>query len=173
VCVSPEDQAARDQLSGRAHKLKGSAGMIGATDVMRLAGALEKALSQGRSAEAVEGLRRQLAAALTTLTEQTALYLKQQAECEASAGTKTVVHGNVSAAELGELCTLLESQNLLALDKFTLISPSLSETVGALRFNRLRGALENLDFSLGAQLLREAMSVGAPTTTPQSAARHL
>ena len=38
--ASADDQSARDGLKGRAHKLKGSAGMIGATRVMRLAGAV-------------------------------------------------------------------------------------------------------------------------------------
>jgi Response regulator receiver domain/Hpt domain len=37
ISVSPDDQTSRSQLQGRSHKLKGSAGMIGATRVMRLA----------------------------------------------------------------------------------------------------------------------------------------
>jgi PAS domain S-box-containing protein len=173
VHVSSEDQALRDQLAGRAHKLKGGAGMIGATEVMRLAGAVEKALNQGRSADGVEGLLRQLAASLTTLSEQSAPYLKQQAENEASAGKQPVLQENVSSTQLTELCVLLESQNLVALDKFTLISPSLSHTIGPLRFNRVRAAVENLDFQLGAQLLREAMLVRASTSPPQLAVRSL
>jgi HPt (histidine-containing phosphotransfer) domain-containing protein len=171
VHVSSEDQAARDQLAGRAHKLKGSAGMIGATEIMRLAGAVEKALNQGRSAEGVEGLLRQLASSLTTLSEQSAPYLKQQAESEASAGEQPVLHENVSTTQLTELCVLLESQNLGALDKFTLISPSLSHTVGPLRFNRVRAAVENLDFQLGAQLLREAILARTSTPPPLLAVR--
>jgi PAS domain S-box-containing protein len=162
VCVSSDDQTTWAQLTGRVHKLKGSAGMIGATDIMRLAGATEKALNQGRSAEAVEGLLLQLAAALVTLREQAAPYLKQQTEWEAAAGATALTHLDVGAAQLNELCVLLESQNLVALDKFNLMSASLAETVGALRFNRLRDAVENLDFQLGAQLLREAMLAGAP-----------
>jgi PAS domain S-box-containing protein len=171
ACVLVDNQAMRDQLTGRAHKLKGSAGMIGATDVMRLAGAVEKALNQGRSAEGVEGLLRQLAAALTTLSEQSAPYFKHQAECKASAGTQAVPHENASTTQLTELCALLESQNLAALDKFTLISASLSDSVGPLRFDRLRAAVENLDFQLGAQLLREAMLVRASITAPLLAVR--
>jgi CheY-like chemotaxis protein len=166
VCFSPDDQTLRGQLTGRTHKLKGSAGMIGATDVMRLAGATEKALNQGRSVEAVEGLLRQLASALTTLGEEAGLYLKQQMDWEASTGTKSANCPNAGMAQLDELCGLLESQNLAVLDKFTLISQSLSNTVGALRFDRLRDAIEGLDFQLGAQLLREAMLVGTPNRAP-------
>ena len=74
-----------------------------------------------------------------------------------------VFHSDAGTTELDELCALLESQNLAALDKFNLISPSLGETVGALRFDRLRIAIENLDFHQGAQLLRETRLLVAPT----------
>jgi hypothetical protein len=59
--------------------------------------------------------------------------------------------------DLEALCRLLECQNLAAMDKFALLSPSLSELVGAVRFERLREAIDNLDFQLGAQLLRETV----------------
>ncbi len=173
VCFSPDDQTLRGQLMGRTHKLKGSAGMIGATDIMRLAGATEKALNQGRSAEAVEGLLRQLASALTTLSEEAGPYLKQQMDWEASTGAKAANSPNAGMAQLDELCALLESQNLVALDKFTLISDSLGNSVGALRFDRLRDAIEGLDFQLGAQLLREAMLVGTPNRAPMLAERRV
>jgi PAS domain S-box-containing protein len=168
VCVSADDETQRAQLTGRLHKLKGSAGMIGATDIMRLSGATEKALNQGRSVDAVEGLLRQLAAALTTLSEEARSYSKHQVQWEASAGTKAVIHSDAGTAELDELCALLDSQNLAALDKFNLISPSLGETVGALRFDRLRNAIENLDFHQGAQLLRETRLLVAPTPSQMS-----
>ena len=174
ISVSPDDQTLRAQLTGRAHKLKGSAGMIGATDIMRLAGATEKALNQGRSVDAVEGLLRQLAAALTTLTEETRSYSKQQVEWDASTATAALVHPDAGTAELDELFALLESQNLAALDKFNLISPSLGEKVGALRFDRLRNAIENLDFHQGAQLLKETRLMGTPISAqmpPRAALR--
>jgi CheY-like chemotaxis protein len=174
VCISADDQTLRAQLTGRVHKLKGSAGMIGATDIMRLAGATEKALNQGRPVDAVEGLLRQLAAALTTLTEETRSYSKQQVEWDASTATAALVHPDAGTAELDELFALLESQNLAALDKFNLISPSLGEKVGALRFDRLRNAIENLDFHQGAQLLKETRLMGTPISAqmpPRAALR--
>jgi hypothetical protein len=36
----------------------------------------------------------------------------------------------------------------------------LSELVGAVRFERLREAIDNLDFQLGGELLRETLSGG-------------
>jgi hypothetical protein len=52
---------------------------------------------------------------------------------------------------------LLESQNLAAVDKFAVLSSALSELVGAVRFDRLRDAIDNLDFQLGAELLHQAL----------------
>src|SRR6202030_4273360 len=69
-------------------------------------------------------------------------------------------HPNVGNADINELCALLECQNLAAIDKFCLLSPSLSELVGAVRFDRLRDAIDNLDFQLGADLLRETLLAG-------------
>jgi PAS domain S-box-containing protein len=166
ACVAPDDQTLRAQLTGRVHKLKGSAGMIGATEIMRLAGASEKALNQGRSVDAVEGLLRQLASALTTLSEEARLYLKQQVEWETRAGTEAVPHRYADTAQLNELCALFESQDLSALDKFKILSPSLSEVLGTLRFDHLRDAVENLDFQQGAQLLREARLMEPPIPMP-------
>jgi hypothetical protein len=107
-----------------------------------------------------------LAAALSTLGEEARAYSIQQVELGAKCGNEEVNHPAAGTVELDELCALLESQNLAALDKFNLISPSLGETVGALRFDRLRNAIENLDFHQGAQLLREARMMGTPPASP-------
>jgi hypothetical protein len=45
--------------------------------------------------------------------------------------------------------------------------------VGPLRFDRLRDAIENLDFQLGAQLLREARLAGTQNSPPMTAQRRL
>jgi PAS domain S-box-containing protein len=155
IDVPPDDSTLRARLKGRAHKLKGSAGMIGATDIVRLAGAAETALHQGRPVEVVEGILLRLARALTALNEEAAPYLAQQKELSSlapqqSAGT------NADSVQLNDLCMLLESQDLAALGKFKLLSRSLSDTLGSLRFERLRAAIDGLDFQQGVQLLREA-----------------
>jgi PAS domain S-box-containing protein len=156
--VASDDEAARDQLKGRTHKLKGSSGMIGATRIMRLAGAAEVALQDGRPADLIEEILRQLAQALTTLREEATIFLIAP---EPSEGVVTN-HPIISNADIDELCGLLECQNLSAIDKFGLLSPSLSEVVGAVRFDRLREAIENLNFQLAAELLRETLKGGVP-----------
>jgi HPt (histidine-containing phosphotransfer) domain-containing protein len=156
ICVSPDDQATRSQLEQRTHKLKGSAGMIGAPQVMRLAGAAETALRECRPADSVEAILRQLALALTTLREEAEFLLDRTPKQDADGGATVANRPNIGPADIDDLCTLLESQNLAAVDKFGLLSPSLSELVGTVRFERLRDAVDNLDFQLGADLLRHA-----------------
>jgi PAS domain S-box-containing protein len=159
ISVSPDDRTARSEIQGRTHKLKGSAGMIGATKVMRLAGAAEIALQESRPADIVEGILKQLALAITTLREEAAGFLDRP-EPVAGTGAEVVTRPNIGNADIEELCTLLECQNLAAIDKFALLSASLSELVGAVRFDRLHDAIDNLNFQLGAELLRETLLVG-------------
>ncbi|MEA3158554.1 MAG: hypothetical protein QOD95_102, partial [Gammaproteobacteria bacterium] len=156
IAVSPSDQTNLVRIQGRAHKLKGSAGMIGATRIMRLAGAVEAALQDARTMDVVERILRQLAAALTTLREETERLSEKQLE---NANTVALMANRpkIGNPDIEALCALLECQNLAAMDKFALLSPSLSELVGAVRFERLREAIDNLDFQLGAQLLRETV----------------
>jgi hypothetical protein len=63
---------------------------------------------------------------------------------------------NIGPADVDALHALLDARNLAALDKFSLLSPSLSGLLGAVCFARLRDAMEHPDFPLGAQLLRES-----------------
>jgi PAS domain S-box-containing protein len=85
IAVSPRDQTNLSRIQGRAHKLKGSAGMIGATRVMRLAGAVEAALQDGRTMNVVERILRQLAAALIALREETELLSDRKLDRDADA----------------------------------------------------------------------------------------
>jgi CheY-like chemotaxis protein len=151
-----DDEASRTRLKARTHKLKGSAGMVGATRIMRLAGAVESALLQDRPGKAIDRILQQLASALNTLDQEADPYLRnQQAAVAATAGDERPP-ANIGLAELDALCALLDSQNLEALDKFSHLSPALSAILSAERFERLREAIEVLDFPGGAKLLRES-----------------
>ena len=130
--------------------------MIGASGIMRLAGAAERALLELAPVAIVEGILQQLAGALTTLREEEQLLLEEQPVVE-DTGATAANRPNVSSTDIDELCALLETQNIAAVDKFSLLSASLSERVGAVRFDRLRDAIDNLDFHLGAELLRQAL----------------
>jgi PAS domain S-box-containing protein len=154
--VSLNDEAACHHLRGRAHKLKGSAGMIGASMVMRLAGAVERAMQESRSADVVEGILKKLAAALCTLGEEAKTVLDDECASSMTTERSSLSASFVAPDELKDFGTLLESQDLAAMDKFASLAPALQEMLDSACFERLRDAVENLDFQLGADLLRGA-----------------
>ncbi len=153
--VALDDDLACRQLKARSHKLKGSAGMIGATNVMRFAGAAERALQDSRPADVVEGILKKLAAALTTLREEATLVLEAESSQDAARDAHAEIAPHIDSAEIDELCALLEAQNLAAVDKFAVLSPALREILDMASFDGLQDAVENLEFQLGAELLRE------------------
>ena len=165
IAVSHEGPSKRARLMGRTHKLKGSAGMIGATEIVRLAGAAENALHQGRPAATVEAILQRLASALSALSEEAAPYLERQKELNAATPAESA-GGSADMAQMNDLCVLLEGQDLSALNRFQLISSALSGRLGAVRFDRLRDAIDNLDFQQAAQLLREAQGQRTTITSP-------
>jgi CheY-like chemotaxis protein/HPt (histidine-containing phosphotransfer) domain-containing protein len=172
VSVSSADQASRSLLQARSHKLKGSAGMMGATRVMRLAGAAEEALCHSRPVEVIDEILRQLATALTTLREEAQPLLQVPHEMNQKAAPTQAIPRNAARAEIDELCALLDHQNLAAMEKFGLLSESLSGIIDAVRFQGIREAVENLDFLLGAELLRGALlTEGLKTATPAEHSR--
>ena len=157
-----DEQRARGELQGRVHALRGGAGLIGATHIMRLAAEAEAALEQGRSISVVEPIMAQLTSAFMQMREEAAAWLAEQSLRQASSGAQTAERPSSGAEHVDELCALLDSRNLAALDKFSSLSPWLSETLGAARFGRIRDAVDNLDLSAGAQLLRQAMLATEP-----------
>jgi hypothetical protein len=107
----------------------------------------------------VERILKQLAEALTTLREETDLLSEKQRERDTDSDAVALPSNRpkIGNPDIDALRALLECQNLAAMDKFALLSPSLRELVGAVRFERLREAIDNLDFQLGAELLRETL----------------
>jgi len=158
ISVSP-DQASQRLLEQRAHKLKGSAGMLGATKITRLAGAVEGALHDSRPVETVDDILKQLALAFITLRGEAQQSLSRQSAPNAAPASQAVGDAGIDRAGIDELCALLDHQNLAAVDKFAPLSQSLTALLGAPRFNRLREAVDNLDFQLGAELLQQALSM--------------
>ena len=113
--------------------------MIGATNVARFAGAAENALPQARP---VDGILSKLAAALITLREEAQLLLERPSGRTVKTGATSNDHPNIGNADLEELCTLVESQNLAALDKFSVLSPLLIDVLDAAHYERLSDAPE-------------------------------
>jgi hypothetical protein len=136
--------------------------MIGANRIMRLAGAAETALLKDRPLGAIEKLLQQLASALTTLREEAEPYLERGSAVEANSED---IEGNpqqIETAQIDELCTLLDAHNLSAIDRFGVISQSLRNNLHSARFDRISEAIDNLDFTHAAELLREAHPCSRP-----------
>ena len=153
ILPASEDGLALEELKRRMHKLKGSAGMIGATQVMRFAGAAERALVEARSGESIEGILKRLAAALTTLREESEPVIAQWDR--RNEGMEPVDTTVVGATEIADLVALFETQNLAAMDTFNGMSTFLAQQLGAARFVQLREAVDTLDFQRCSEMLRE------------------
>jgi PAS domain S-box-containing protein len=168
-CTSLSDKTARSQLAALTHKLKGSAGMIGANRIMRLAGAAEAALLKDGSLGAIEKILQQLAAALIALREEAEPYLESPNVVKRPSGApaEKALYGDTS--EIDGLRALLEAQNLAAVDRFRALFKSLSLTLHATRFERLSEAIDNLDFPRAAELLRDARFNGMNTKEAEAA----
>jgi PAS domain S-box-containing protein len=70
ISIPAADSTDRMQLTARLHKLAGSAGMIGATQLMKLAASAKRAIDGDASVDAGEESMRQLTIAFNTLRDQ-------------------------------------------------------------------------------------------------------
>jgi PAS domain S-box-containing protein len=175
-----DDAPARRKMLERVHKLKGAAGMIGAANVARIAGAAQTALQEDRPVNVVEVLLGRLAQALTMLREEAEPLFRagdaagtRGASITSGTGGTSATSGKsatsaamgaataaaVNAAEIDDLCALLDEQNLAAMDTFTALTPALKDLLGEDRFGPVHAAIDDLDFPNGAKLLREALSL--------------
>ena len=166
LAASLDDAATRASLRARTHKLKGSAGMLGAIHVMHFAAAAEKALAGEQQAGVVEAVLAQLASQLTTLREQAKSLSVTSASTATDAAIAPTRRVPLTDSDVDELCSLLDSQNLAAIDSFDAISLPLHETLPAECFERLNAAMMDLEFQHAADLLREARQDAR--TAPQS-----
>jgi hypothetical protein len=84
----------------------------------------------------IEKLLQQLASALTTLREETQPYLANASISAAKRGDLLASAPSIGTLAIDELCALLETQNLAAVDKFSELSGSLSDILQPMRFVR-------------------------------------
>jgi len=157
ISVASLDPMARAALLARVHKLKGSAGTLGATRVMHLAGAAENTMRHNRPAADVERALRQLAAALTLLREEAVPLLNHQPPVGVDPAADATVSSSDAQIVLEELYSLLQSRDLAAVERVAAHASSLSTLLGAPAFTRVREAIDSLDFDRGATLVREVM----------------
>ena len=148
----------RVALTAQIHKLRGSAGMLGMTDVHRLAGAAEVAL---RTTAGEEEVRVRLAAvtqALERVAHSATPVLEAQRAADAAPAAPGETAVPLDAEALSRLGELLREHDLAALDVFAGLAPGLRARWGAAVFEPLRDAVEALDFVWARNLLKRAMA---------------
>ena len=136
--------------AGRMHKLRGSAGLLGAKAIQRLAGEAEAACVGGDAALAGP-LAEDLASELHRLRQsaEPAFQLRQAPaeEVPMQGG------GPLETGALAELVGLLRQQKLSAMDRFKTLSPQLRGHLRQGEYERVEDHLDNLRFSDAANIL--------------------
>ncbi|MBW8772957.1 MAG: response regulator, partial [Gemmatimonadetes bacterium] len=158
--AAPPDHPAPG-LAARLHKLRGSAGTLGAKAIHRLAGEGERLLKQRPNAPEVKPLLRELAAAMTGLVIAAQPFLASQRDPVAPSATGTGVgpararHATppIDRVAVRELYELLRQQDFAALDRFQVLLAPLRAACSAPDFADLRDAVDRFDFGRAAELI--------------------
>ncbi len=139
--------------AGRMHKLRGSAGLLGAKSIQRLAGEAEAASVCGDVA---------LAGPLAEDLGSELRRLRQSAEPAFHARQAPVEEAMVQGGDplemdaLAELVDLLRQQRLSAMDRFKALSPQLCGYLGQGDYKRVQEHLDGLRFGDAADMLEAA-----------------
>ena len=139
----------RQARAAQLHKLRGTAGLLGAQALQHCAAEAEQALMQGRDAvpalQAMAQALEQLAAAAQPALA--GLHADAQRAAERSEPVA------LSAGDLQSLHTLLGQQDMAALELFERLGPGLQQRIGDVQFGRLSEAVQALDFATAQALL--------------------
>ncbi|MEO8635190.1 MAG: PAS domain S-box protein [Gemmatimonadales bacterium] len=148
--AAEEDAEAIAAHAARMHKLRGSAGMLGATELRQLAEEAERASISGNVAR-VGQLTTSLRIQLQRLRAGAApLILAEKVRAGASA---VAAGGELVPGQLADLISLLRQQNLAAVDLLGALSPQLQQLLGLESYGVVRDHLDNLRFGDAADVL--------------------
>ncbi|WP_240364322.1 hypothetical protein [Pseudomonas syringae] len=136
-----------DQTMADLHKLRGSALLLGATQVGLHAGQAETLL---RNAADPEQALRALSAAFRSLQERTPVLEERPLAPRIDADP------DVSRQALSTLRELLENHDIAALDQFPLAAVALQELAGQALVEQLWQTIEGLEFEQALHLLERA-----------------
>ena len=149
--LQPEE---RERLAARLHRLRGSAAVLGARRVQRLAGEAESALRAGTLAGAgtAHVAVASLAASLRDLDRDAHAWMMTQSRMSEPAVCPTPV-ASPDAASLRQLVNLLQNQDLSAGRHFKELAPGLHAGLGQAGFASLRQAVDGLAYNNALALL--------------------
>jgi PAS domain S-box-containing protein len=162
VAIPPAiaDRVTLSVHAARMHKLRGSAGLLGAKAIQKLAGDAEAACLAGEAGQAAQ-LMKGIAAQLQGLRRGSARLLKTtRAPIEVAA-----VPGDdaIEPRVLADLVHLLREQNLSAIERFSVMSPMLLRLLGKDLFDLVGDRMDNLRFDDAADTLEASLNL-----TPKS-----
>jgi len=150
VSTHADEPAALAVDAHRMHKLRGSAGMLGAKTIQKLAGEAEAACAAG-DADRATRVALQLATQLQRLREcASPALLAAQARADA---VVLPIGPALEPQDLADFVALLRQQSLSATDRFSSLSPQLRRLLSKDSFELVRGHIENLQFSDAAKAL--------------------
>ncbi|MBL0919259.1 MAG: Hpt domain-containing protein, partial [Hydrogenophaga sp.] len=147
----------------RAHRLRGSAGMVGALALARAATALETALdahATDEAAHALEALRQAFAELHTA-----AAGLDDSAAQAPAAPAAPLDEGRWRSL-LQTLAAQLDANDLGASETFDALRPALAQRVGDATARAVAAAIDNLDFGAAREHLEPAMGEAEDQTAP-------
>jgi HPt (histidine-containing phosphotransfer) domain-containing protein len=155
VILKLASEASRGSLRERVHKLRGSAGTIGAHHVHALATLAEASLNSrnGEETEQVLALARALSLLVQASRPVVAEGLEKAALSAAESASDVAPAGQQS---LETLASLLRSQDLQALDMLNQMNGPLAAALGTDTFLAMSNAMEMLDFPRALAQLEKA-----------------
>ncbi|MCY1529888.1 Hpt domain protein [compost metagenome] len=151
----PEAGTERQRLAARLHKLRGSAGTLGATELMQLAQALETGLVDNRPPAQLDARWRALQNALEALRRHSEPVLK--AARRAAPSNTAPVPAGTAEADIPHFLELLQRQDLDALAWWKLHASGLRVRLGAATVERVGHWLDELDFASASAALTEEL----------------
>jgi PAS domain S-box-containing protein len=165
LTMPAEAQCDLVQQAARMHKLKGSAGMLGAKTIHALASQAETACVGG-SWERASEIAVMLSEHMQRLRDSATPVIN--AARARTDGLVTAEEAGLTPDLLNELAQLLQQQNLSALDRFRCLEPQLRRHLGADRFESLRTHIDALQFTLGADILAGGAGKAPAIDSPES-----
>jgi CheY-like chemotaxis protein/HPt (histidine-containing phosphotransfer) domain-containing protein len=138
------------ELCARLHKLRGSAGLVGAELLRQLAGQAESALRESVDPQRLSNLLASLSQALVSLGHAAAAFLAQQAQPQPVAAAPLAE----LPAELARLAEQLASNDIAALEQFERLQPNLAALLDATTLEHLSQAVDTLQFRLALDIVQ-------------------
>jgi PAS domain S-box-containing protein len=139
----------RERFAADVHKLRGSAGVLGAEDVQRWAAQTEVALRSGVKVSDVTAKVHGLCSALARLRRHAAQFL----DTPTTHPPRAVSAEPLDPGAIRVLVDLLREQDLSARDRFQELAGSLDAHLGREVFSRLQQAIDSYSFGEAASIL--------------------